>query len=413
MPAPNPFPGAVPSAVAGAVRRRPLRSALIGLLVLAGAGLLGSAPAGSDSAGRAPAAPGGTLRISTTSCGTPPAELPAGPLSFAVTNTTTVYAAVYLTSADASLAYAEITWLGPGKTLPLATTVTGGQYAIRCVFSSGPVVATGTIQVDGTASGAVAGVLPMNDKELTDPVNAYRAYVEAALPGLLADTRTLDADLARGDLAAARTDWLTAHLDYERLGAAYNSFGDFDDSMNSTADGLPQGVDTPDWTGFFALEYGLWHGWSTDRLHSLGDQLVSDASGLIDDFPSEDTDPGDLPLRAHEILENALQFQLNGIADYGSGTTLATLGANIQGTEEVLSVLAPVIQPRDAALLAQLDQALPALAAEVAAAKSADGSWTPAAKLDPSRRRHLDGDVGALLEQLAVLPNLLTPRNHA
>ncbi|MEY9946568.1 EfeM/EfeO family lipoprotein [Kitasatospora sp. GAS1066B] len=394
---------------AGAVRRRPLRTASVGLLVLAAAALIGSAP----SAGAPAAPPGGTLRIDTAGCGRPPGQLPAGRVSFTVGNASNVYATVYLTSADAGLAYAEIPWLGPGKTLPLATTLTGGRYAIRCVFSSGPVRTTTPIQVNGTASGAVAGYLPMNDKELTAPVNAYRSYVEAALPKLLAAAQALDADLAHGDLAAARTDWLAAHLDYERLGAAYHSFGDYDDSLNGLANGLPQGVDTPSWTGFFALEQGLWHGRSADQLRPLSQQLVSDASSLIDDFPSEDTDPGDLPLRAHEILENALQSQLTGIADYGSGTTLATLDANIQGTEEVLSVLTPVIQPRDPSLLAQLTRELPALDAEVTAARAANGSWTPVTALTAAQRLRLDGDLGALLEQLAVLPNLLTPRNHA
>ncbi|GAA1973422.1 EfeM/EfeO family lipoprotein [Kitasatospora viridis] len=404
----EPTPRALPRPIA-ALRRRPVQSAAAGLLVLGvAAGLIAADPAGADRQ-----VPGGALRVDTTTCGRAPARLPAGPVSFSVTNASKVYATVYVVSADASLAYAEIPWLGPGKTLPLATTLTGGQYAVRCVFSSGPVQTTGAIAVDGTAAGAVRGYQPMNDKELTAPVTAYRAYVTAALPKLLAAAQTLDADLARGDLDAARADWLPAHLAYERLGAAYNSFGDYDTALNGMAGGLPQGVDTPTWTGFFALEHGLWHGATAAKLRPLSQQLVSDASGLIDDFPSEDTDPGTLPLRAHEILENALQEQLTGTADYGSGTTLATLDANVQGTEEVLSVLAPVVQPRDPALLTRLNAELPALEAQVAAAKKPDGSWIPVAELPADQRRRLDGSIGDLLEQLAALPNLLTPRNHA
>ncbi|WP_051965670.1 EfeM/EfeO family lipoprotein [Kitasatospora mediocidica] len=405
-PTPPPPPDSAPRGRLATLPR--LRTALVGLLVLGSAALSGSAPADSG-----PPLPGGALQVNTTSCGTAPAHLPAGRVSFDVTNGSNVYVTVYVVSADGTLAYAEIPWLGPYKTLPLATTLTGGQYAVRCVFSSGPVVSTGTVQVDGTAAGAVAGYLPMSDKELTAPVNAYRAYVEQALPGLLAAGRALDADIARGDLAAARADWLTAHLDYERLGAAYNSFGDFDTALNSMANGLPQGVDSPDWTGFFALEYGLWHGRSADRLRPLSRQLVTDLANLIDDFPSEDTDPGTLPLRAHEILENSLQFQLGGIADYGSGSALATLGANIQGTEELITVLTPLISPRDPALLALLNTQLPAYATEVASYRAADGSWPTPARLTTLQRARLDGDLGRLLEELAVLPNLLTPRNHA
>jgi hypothetical protein len=54
----------------------------------------------------------------------------------------------------------------------------------------------------------------------------------------------------------------------------------------------------------------------------------------------------DVGLRTHEILENALQFQLTGHDDYGSGTTLATTGANVAGTRELLTVLRPLLAPR-------------------------------------------------------------------
>ncbi|MFB7668781.1 EfeM/EfeO family lipoprotein [Kitasatospora sp. NPDC056138] len=405
-PTPSARPKDRPAPRPAATRR--LRPAVAGLLLLGVTALVGSAPADGDRA-----APGGRLQVDTTTCGTPPEKLPAGPLSFTVTNNSKVFATLYLVSPDASLAYAEIPWLGPGRTLPLATTLTGGQYAVRCVFSSGPVLTTRPLTVVGTASGAVAGYRPMPDKEMGAPVKAYRDYVKAALPGLLAAGRTLDDDVARGDLAAARTDWLTAHLDYERLGAAYNSFGDFDTSLNGLPNGLPQGVDSPDWTGFFAVEYGLWHGWSGDRLRQVTQRLVTDIDGLVQDFPSEDTDPGDLSLRVHEILENSLQFQLNGTADYGSGTTLATLDANIRGTEKVLEILSPVIRPRDPGLLDRLNRELPSYDDEVTAYRAGDGSWTASSKLGTAQRRRLDGDLGRLLEELAVLPNLLTPRNHA
>ena len=49
-------------------------------------------------------------------------------------------------------------------------------------------------------------------------------------------------------------------------------------------------------------------------------------------WPSQQIALRGLGLRTHEILENALEFQLTGHDDYGSGTTLATTLANIQGT---------------------------------------------------------------------------------
>jgi iron uptake system EfeUOB component EfeO/EfeM len=103
-----------------------------------------------------------------------------------------------------------------------------GSYTLRCVLTDATVLVSGPLQVTGTAAGAATGYRPMPDLALGTAVSAYTAWVTAELPGLLTACRRLDADVARGDLAAAKTDWLTAHPDYERLGAADNAFCSFD-----------------------------------------------------------------------------------------------------------------------------------------------------------------------------------------
>jgi high-affinity iron transporter len=72
--------------------------------------------------------------------------------------------------------------------------------------------------------------------------------VAAGLKRLTGQTGMLAGDVQRGNLAAARRDWLPAHLTYATLGAAYASFGKFDDKIDGRADAL--GVHNPKWTGF-------------------------------------------------------------------------------------------------------------------------------------------------------------------
>jgi iron uptake system EfeUOB component EfeO/EfeM len=379
-------------------------------LVAAAASVTGATVAGQGTASAA--LPGGAQTVTERACGTPPARLPAGRLVFQVTNAALPFVTIYVIG-SAGEVYAEIPSLTPHHSLPLATTLAAGRYRLRCVFTNGAVRTSAAFTVTGTATGAVAGYLPLPDLALGGPVMAYSRWIEGALPGLLTASRKLDGDVAAGHLAQARADWLTAHLDYERLGAAYNSFGTFDDELNGMANGLPEGTASPGWTGFFAIEYALWHGWPAGRLRPLTRTLVSDVRGLIADFPSEEIDPGDLPLRAHEILENSLQFQLTGMDDYGSGTTLATCYANTQGTAEVLSVLASLISARDPVLLASIRAGLALVQGELLAARSPRGDWTPLHNLPTQQRQRLDGDLGQLLEQLAVIPNLLYPRTSA
>jgi iron uptake system EfeUOB component EfeO/EfeM len=399
-------------AVATAGRPGPRRVAWSGRLSALLAVVVLAATAGGAAAGAA--VPGGPLAVDETACGTPPAQMPAGRVAFTVTDEAgpSTFATVYVIGLN-GLVYAEIPSLAPEKALALDTTLSAGEYSVRCVFSDGAVLTSTPISVTGSTTGAVAGYQPMPDLAMTGPIDAYRDWVQAALPRLLAACSTLDADVAQGNLAAARTDWLTAHLDYERLGVAYNSFGDFDDELNGMAKGLPEGVTTPGWTGFFSIEYALWHNWSPADVRPLTKNLVATVDALIQDFPSEEIDPGDLPLRSHEILENALQFQLTGIADYGSGTTLATAYANTQGTAEVLRTLTGLIRPRDPALLTAIDQDLAQVQAALLAQRAPDGTWTPLGELSTVARQRVDGDLGNLLEQLSVIPNLLAPRTSA
>ena len=345
-------------------------------------------------------------------CGTPPSTIAAGPVTFQVTDDSRDFVNVYVIAAANDDVYAEIQELPPHATLPLSADLGAGNYAVRCVFGDGKSGTSSTIRVSGTTGEAAPGYPATPDLALQTPVREYSAWIESRLPTLVADCRTLNADVAAGNVPAAKQAWLTAHLDYERLGAAYNAFGDFDDELDGMANGLPDGVHDSGWTGFFAIEYALWHAEPTSKVKALTQNLVTTATGLQQDFPSEEIDPGDLPLRTHEILENALEFQLTGIADYGSGTTLATIYANTQGTGELLSILTPLIERADPQLLTAAHQGLAALQQDLTA-EHISGTWTPVAQLPTPARDRLDADLGQLLETLSEVPALLYPRTNA
>ena len=104
---------------------------------------------------------------------------------------------------------------------------------------------------------------------------------------------------------------------------------------------MPGGVHDPDFIGFHRVEYGLWHGESLTALRPIVDQLAADVGGLRQAFPKQRTDANDLPLRAHEIMEMSLRFELTGAADQAAGSNLGTVVAQLDGTRAVLTALAP------------------------------------------------------------------------
>ena len=357
------------------------------------------------------------LAISETSCGNGWTSPTAGTHTFNVTDNGKSTAEVYLINPDSNTVYGEDPDVTPGSNEIMNVELAAGQYVFRCSFIDGTVLNSAVYNVTGSDH-APAGVAPVNEQDMELPVYEYRAYVETALPGLLTAAEKLDADLKAGNLAAAKTDWLPAHLAYERLGAAYGTFDDFDTEINGSASGQPDGTATPSWTGFFRIEYGLWHGQSAAVLAPLGDKLVSDIHGLVKAFPGQTTPATDLPLRTHEILENALQFQLTGIQDYGSGTTLDTLYANTQGTQAVLATISSLIQAGDPSLLTRINQGITTVQTDL----KADGAGpcttecatpTPLGRLTTVQRQKVDADLSELLETLSLVPDLLEERTTA
>lgn len=230
---------------------------------------------------------------------------PAGADTFRVDNRTSVTMDVQLVATGGQLTFAEIPTLGPGTTLPLAVTLGPGRYTWQCASISGAIYESNPERVRGPAVDATPGYIDVRPDDLSAAVDNYRDSVTGGLATLATATDQLRADVDAGNLSAAETQWLVAHVDYERLGAAYDTFGVFDDQIDERADGLPGGVDDPDFTGFHRLEYGLWHGQPQATLAIVADRLDGFVNGLVAAFPHQETLETDVPLRTHEILENA------------------------------------------------------------------------------------------------------------
>ncbi|MEV7188886.1 iron uptake transporter permease EfeU [Kitasatospora sp. NPDC093102] len=351
-----------------------------------------------------------TVAVSEQECGKGFTTPLPGQQVFQMHNTGDKVSEVYLVNPGTGAVYGEIEGLAPGTTRALTATIGSGDYAWRCVPTGGKAVTSSAVHVTGGAE--VKAVEPVSEDDLQGPLTAYKDYVNQGLATLVTETRKLQADVHAGDLGTARADWLTAHLQYTSLGAAYGTFADLDGKINGRPDGLADKAQDKDFTGFLRLEYGLWHGQGAAELTPVADGLAQDVAKLAHDFPGQDFAPGDLPLRAHEILENTLQFELTGDTDQGSGTNLATAQANLAGTQELLTVLKPLLDERDPQVLTRVDAGMKRVGDLVAAAHGPEG-WTPVDRLPADTRRQLDGATGQLLEDLAPIPALLEIRKAA
>ncbi len=142
----------------------------------------------------------------------------------------------------------------------------------------------------------------------------------------------------------------------------------------------------------------------------MAETLDKDVTALAAWWPSQQIPLVDLGRRAHEVLENALEFQLTGHDDYGSGTTLATTVANITATRVLLSLLHPLLAPRYAGLPA-VSTGLDQLRALLEKEHRPNGSWVPESGLPGGTRQQVDAACGQVLQELAPIASIAEPRN--
>jgi iron uptake system EfeUOB component EfeO/EfeM len=377
---------------------------------LAAAGLAaGLVACGGSQTGGTGAQPSNVITVSSNQCGGPWSVPGPGWHTFEIDNQSTGGGEIDLVDPANGAVYAEIENSGPGTTTPMTLDVGSGRYAFLCLFNDFSPAKGAQVTVAGDARGTQA-VLPVTYNETIPLAKDYQAYALAGLRVLARETATLTADVRGGDVAAAKRDWLTAHLQYQTLGAAYGTFGAYDDEIDGRADAV--GTSSPRWTGFYRLEYGLWHGQSAAALTPVAATLDKDVKALLGWWPTQEIPLSDVGLRTHEILENALEFQLTGHDDYGSGTTLATTLANIAGTRELLGLLRPLLLPRYPGLPA-VYSGLSLLQSQIGKEKLPNGWWVPVSALPSSTRQAIDAACGAVLQSLAPIASITEPRNTA
>jgi high-affinity iron transporter len=356
-----------------------------------------------------------TVTVTRTECAPGWTSDTAGTHTFTVYNQSGMPGEINLDDASGDIE-AEIETIGPGTSAQLTATLSSGIYVFKCFMGSQQGTASQPIQVTGTASAATTNPLtnhtlavkPVTAGELAGPNNQYQAYAARQLDDLAHAVALISTDLRDNNLAAAREDWLTAQLDWERVGASYDSFGPLGLAVDGLPDGLPGGVNDENFTGLHRLEYGLWHGQSTAALLSVTATLAADVATVQRNLNSAALagDPANLPIRAHEILEDALRDHLSGIDDQGGGAAFAMTYADTQVTDAVLGYLAPLLNARQPGLTAIADSQLDILQ-QALLATQVNGHWDSLGTASLSAREQVDSAIDALLQTLDAVPDLL------
>jgi high-affinity iron transporter len=357
------------------------------------------------------------VTVSKTECAPEFTAAQSGNQTFTVANDSGMAGEINLDNA-AGAVVGEIETLGPGTTAPLSADLGNGTYVFKCLMGSQAATVSQIVQVAAKTTGGGAtpvAVKPVTVAELTPPNKLYQAYAAAQLKDLASEVGAIKTDLGKNDIAKAKTDWLAAQLDWERVGASYDSFGDLGLAVDGLPTGFVKGVNDPGFTGLHRLEYGLWHGQSAAELTSVTNVLAKNVATVQKNLTSDDLagDPTQLPLRVHEIIEDALRDHLSGIDDEGGNAAYAQTWADTQVDRVVLGEESGLINERDPGLVKTAQGELSTLDSALLATRASTGQWQSLTAVSLGQRQHVDAAIGALLETLAVVPDLLeVPPTH-
>ena len=336
----------------------------------------------------------------------------AGRQTFAIWNNSIQGLEVYLQDVETKKVYLDVEALGSTSTRSVSVDLPAGRYRFYCLPGEADPLGGRTHRLTGRYSGPTTpGVVPVTPNDLAPALRKYLAWVGGQLPALTGQVEQLEQDVRANDRAAARRDWLIAHQTYETLGAAYDAFGDDDAAINPPPSTTTRPAEDKELTGFHRIEALLWSEAPVLAASKPAADIVTAVSHLRHDLSTPTLQTQDIGLRAHEILENAIEFELTGRTDAGSHTNLATIEANLVGTRRTLGVIAPVLKSRDPHL-ARTSRAITASQRYVRSFLH-DGVWTSLDSLSPRQRQRLNALLQKTVEDLSEVAVITDPRKSA
>ena len=374
------------------------------------AGCVSNAPAGSG---------GGAIDVESTAteCRLASVTAPSGTLTFRVKNTGADTTEFYLLGDDKLRIVGEVENIGPGLTRDLVVQAGPGTYYTSCkpgMVGDG-IVAAFTVTDSGASIGPSGDVAT----QLDAAKDSYIEYVEDQAEHLIAATKTFADAYTAGDDAAARDQYASARVHWERIEPVAESFGSLDPLLDAREADVPEGEA---WTGWHLIEKDLWppaadaNGGTayvpltTAERAAAAAGLVTNTQALVDKVTAPDFtfEAFQISNGAKELLDEVASGKVTGEEEIWSHTDLWDFQANVDGALVGFNVLREVAESRDPELARTLDERFDALNALLATHGSLEAGFKHYDELSQDEIQALAAAVDALSEPLSKLTSTIT-----
>lgn len=334
-----------------------------------------------------------------TTCTLSATSAPAGPTTFAITNSGGQMTEFYIYDEAGSKIITEKPNIGPGISATLVYDFAPGTYTTACrPNGAGAGMRAAFTVAAGTGTGTVSQAAP--SAELTSAVATYRSYIESETAALIPATERFAAAVRTGELARAKALFPAARQHYERIEPVAETFVDLDYAIDIREDGVEDGRP---WTGWHAIEKILWVKNTTKGAEQLAAQLVADTKKLAAEIPELELTPSLIGNGASGLMEEVAVGKVTGEEDRYSHTDIWDFVGNVEGARAAFEALEQAARAADATLTERIEAQFSALEAELAALKTSDGGYPLYTELSKAQVKTLSDNVNALSEPLSRL----------
>ncbi|WP_030456888.1 iron uptake system protein EfeO [Herbidospora cretacea] len=343
------------------------------------------------------AAPGKvTVTASDTACEVGVTELAAGTSTFAITNGGSKVTEFYV-YAPGDRVMAEVENIVPGLTRELIAELPAGTYETACKPGMVGKGIRNALTVTGEHKPLTA------DAALAEATASYKRYVKTQSDTLLVKTQEFVDAVKAGKIDEAKELFPVSRTYWERIEPVAEIFGDLDPAIDAREADLAEGEE---WTGFHKIEKDLWITKDISQDGPIADKLIADVKTIVGKANAAELTPLNLANGAKELLDEVATGKITGEEDIWSHTDLWDFAANLAGSKAAVQSLRPVLEERDAALVATLDEKFAAAEAELGTHQKGDG-WRLHNELSKDELKRLSDVINALAEPISKIAPLV------
>lgn len=176
-------------------------------------------------------------------------------------------------------------------------------------------------------------------------LKAYLDFTQVELSEMVSQLEILKSSVTKDNLNAAERAYIQAHQHYEAVRPIIMLFGNTDRILNARADYFLEGEKDYRFTGFHLVEYQLFDRKDTKAALIAADELLMKARDLQKRVATENIEIPKLVQASADFIEIILETKLAGKENVYSQSDITDIAANLRGSEEVIRVIKPFIDP--------------------------------------------------------------------